>query len=83
MISNTIFRPPLRPASGGETKEVNMFNVTSGDLQARTTQELTALFNHIQLNVGWLKNPSAERSAALRLLAMIRVERGRRLLFRL
>lgn len=57
-----------------------MFNVTSGDLQNRTTQELTALFNHIQLNVGWLKNPSPERSAALRLLGMIRIERGRRLL---
>lgn len=70
----------MQPASGSETKEVNMFNITSGDLQAHTTQELTALFNHIQLNVGWLKNPSAERSAALRLLSMIRVERGRRLL---
>ena len=80
MISHTIFRPPLRSASGGETKEVNMFNVTIGDLQSRTTQELTALFNHIQLNVGWLANPSAERSAALQLMAMIRVERGRRLL---
>lgn len=57
-----------------------MFNVTSGDLQSRTSQELTALLNHIQLNVGWLKNPSAERSAALRLLGMIRVELGRRLL---
>lgn len=60
-----------------------MFNVTSGDLQSRNSQELTALFNHIQLNVGWLTNPSAERSAALRLLVMIRIERGRRLLFRL
>lgn len=57
-----------------------MFNVTSGDLQCRTTQELTALFNHIQLNVGWLRNPSVERSAALRLMAMIRIEQGRRLL---
>lgn len=57
-----------------------MFNVTSGDLQNRTTHELTALFNHIQLNVGWLKNPSAERSAALRLLAMIRIEQTRRFL---
>ena len=55
-----------------------MFKITSSDLQRRSATELSSLFNHIHRGVGWLVNPSAERSAALALLALIRAEQTRR-----
>lgn len=51
-----------------------MFKGTKEDLQRRSAKELSSLFNHINNGVGWLANPSPERSAALSLLAMIRAE---------
>ena len=55
-----------------------MFKITKQDLQRRSSRELSSLFNHIHLGVGWLAHPSAERSAALSLLSMIRAEQTRR-----
>lgn len=55
-----------------------MLKVTNEDLKRRSSNELSALFNHIQRGIGWLANPSPERSAALAMLAMIRAEQTRR-----
>lgn len=55
-----------------------MYKITANDLKRRTTAELSSMFNHIHLGVGWLSNPSPERTAALALLSMIRTEQTRR-----
>jgi hypothetical protein len=57
-----------------------MLKVTPDDLQRQSSAELCSIFNHVQLGIVWLMNPSAERSSALRLLAMIRAEQVRRAL---
>lgn len=56
-----------------------MFKVNASDLQRLSNGELTSLFNHIHLHIGWLRNPSPERSAALAVMRMIRTEQTRRL----
>ena len=55
-----------------------MFKITPSDLQLRSGDELASIFNRLNQGVGWLPNPSPERSAALRLIAMIRAEQTRR-----
>ena len=55
-----------------------MFKVTNEHLKRRSSRELSALFNHVQRGIVWLANPSAERSTALAVLAMIRAELTRR-----
>lgn len=57
-----------------------MNDITTADLQRRSARELSTIFNRLNLGVAWLANPSPERSAALRLMAMIRAEQTRRAL---
>ena len=58
-----------------------MFKITPSDLQLRSGAELALIFNRLNQGVSWLANPSPERSAALRLIAMIRAEQTRRSLW--